>query len=46
MAQMSLGAMPHIRIMHAIELLGNIVAPEVRNHTQSKAIEKAGIGEN
>lgn len=46
MAQMSLGAMPHNRIMHAIELLGNIVAPEVRNHTQSKAIEKAAISEN
>ena len=46
MAQMSLGAMPHNKILHAIELLGNIVAPEVRKHTQAKEIVRAGIGEN
>ena len=31
LAQMALGAMPHDRIMHAIELLGTVVAPAVRN---------------
>ena len=30
LAQMALGAMPHDRIMHAIELLGTVVAPAVR----------------
>ncbi|HEY0732167.1 MAG TPA: LLM class flavin-dependent oxidoreductase [Chitinophagaceae bacterium] len=33
LAQMSLGAMPHDKILHAIELLGTRVAPEVRKHT-------------
>lgn len=33
MAQMSIGAMPHDKIMHAIELLGTKVAPEVKKHT-------------
>lgn len=33
LAQMSLGAMPHDKILNAIELLGNKVAPEVRKHT-------------
>ena len=30
LAQMALGAMPHAQIMHAIELLGTVVAPAVR----------------
>jgi probable LLM family oxidoreductase len=33
LAQMSLGAMPHDKIMHAIELLGTKVAPAVRKAT-------------
>jgi probable LLM family oxidoreductase len=33
LAQMSLGAMPHDRVMHAIELLGTVVAPAVRKAT-------------
>lgn len=34
LAQMSLGAMPHHKILRAIELLGTKVAPEVKKHTQ------------
>ena len=30
LAQMSLGAMPHAAVLHAIELLGTVVAPAVR----------------
>lgn len=30
LAQISVGAMPHAKVMHAIELLGNEVAPAVR----------------
>jgi probable LLM family oxidoreductase len=33
LAQMSIGAMPHQQVMKAIELLGTIVAPEVKKHT-------------
>jgi probable LLM family oxidoreductase len=33
LAQMSLGAMPHDKILHAMELLGTKVAPEVRKYT-------------
>jgi probable LLM family oxidoreductase len=36
LAQMSLGAMPHQKILHAIELLGTKVAPEVKKYTQQK----------
>jgi len=36
LAQMSLGAMPHNKILHAIELLGTKVAPVVRKHLSSK----------
>jgi alkanesulfonate monooxygenase SsuD/methylene tetrahydromethanopterin reductase-like flavin-dependent oxidoreductase (luciferase family) len=36
LAQMSLGAMPHDKILHAIELLGTKVAPEVRKYTREK----------
>lgn len=31
LAQLSVGAMPHTQIMHAIELLGTRVAPAVRS---------------
>ncbi len=36
LAQISLGAMPHKQAMHAIELLGTRVAPEVRKHIGEK----------
>ena len=37
LAQMSMGAMPHDKILRSIELLGTKVAPEARRHT-AKAI--------
>ncbi len=36
LAQMSLGAMPHDKILHAIELFGTKVAPEVKKYTAQK----------
>lgn len=39
LAQMSLGAMPHDKILHALELLGTRVAPEVRKFTTQKIDE-------
>jgi alkanesulfonate monooxygenase SsuD/methylene tetrahydromethanopterin reductase-like flavin-dependent oxidoreductase (luciferase family) len=36
LAQMSLGAMPHDKILHAIELLATKVAPEVKKYTTAK----------
>jgi len=36
LAQISLGAMPHHQAMHAIELLGTKVAPEVKKHIGNK----------
>src|SRR5258706_14151052 len=36
LAQMSLGAMPHDKVLHAIELLGVKVAPEIRKYTKQK----------
>jgi probable LLM family oxidoreductase len=39
LAQMSLGAMPHDKILHALELLGTRVAPEVRKFTTEKSDE-------
>jgi len=36
LAQMSLGAMPHDKILHAIELLGTKVAPAIRKYTAQK----------
>ena len=36
LAQMSIGAMPHQQVMKAIELLGNVVAPAVRKHTDKE----------
>jgi probable LLM family oxidoreductase len=39
LAQMSLGAMPHDKILHAIELLGAKVAPEIKKYTGEKKKE-------
>jgi probable LLM family oxidoreductase len=42
MAQLSVGTMPHDQIMHAIELLGTVVAPAVRrelSHSTEEAAE-------
>ena len=36
LAQMSIGAMPHHQVMHAIELLGTKVAPEIKKYTAAK----------
>jgi len=36
LAQMSLGAMPHDKILHSMELLGTKVAPEVKKHTEKR----------
>lgn len=36
LAQISIGAMPHDKILHAIELLGTKVAPEVRKYLSDK----------
>jgi probable LLM family oxidoreductase len=36
LAQMSLGAMPHDKILHAMELLGTKVAPEVKKYTAKR----------
>ncbi len=33
LAQMSLGAMPHDKVLHAIELMGKVVAPEVKKYS-------------
>jgi probable LLM family oxidoreductase len=43
LAQMSLGAMPHDKILHAIELLGTKVAPAIRKYTAQKKEDKAKI---
>jgi probable LLM family oxidoreductase len=37
LAQISLGAMPHHQAMHAIELLGTKIAPEVKKHIGKKS---------
>lgn len=37
LAQMSIGAMPHHKVLHAIELLGTIVAPAVKKYTAQKS---------
>jgi len=42
LAQMSIGAMPHDKVLHAIELLGTKVAPEVRKHVKNKVGVAAG----
>ncbi|MFI5129663.1 MAG: LLM class flavin-dependent oxidoreductase [Chitinophagales bacterium] len=38
LAQMSLGAMPHRKILHAIELLGTKVAPAIKKYTRQKKV--------
>lgn len=38
MAQMSLGTMPHNKVLQAIELLGTRVAPEVNKHLAGKKV--------
>ena len=44
LAQMSLGAMPHNKILHAIELLGTKVAPAIKKYTKQKNSEKNVTG--
>ena len=39
--QMSVGTMPHDRIMHSIELLGDVVAPAVRKALGAAAKQPA-----
>jgi len=39
MAQMSLGAMPHDKVLHSMELLGTKVAPEIRKHIRNLSNE-------
>ncbi|MEI9943640.1 MAG: LLM class flavin-dependent oxidoreductase [Chitinophagaceae bacterium] len=47
LAQMSLGAMPHDKILHAIELLGTKVAPAIRKYTVGKKKEtEAGTAQS
>ena len=41
LAQFSVGTIPHEKMMHAIELLGTKVAPEVRRHTAGKEASAA-----
>jgi probable LLM family oxidoreductase len=36
LAQMSMGAMPHDKILHAMELIGTRVMPEVKKYTEKK----------
>jgi probable LLM family oxidoreductase len=40
LAQMSIGAMPHNKILHAIELLGTKVAPEIKKYTGQAFTDK------
>jgi len=44
--QMSVGTMPHDRIMHSIELLGDVVAPAVRKALGSSALATAAASES
>ena len=37
LAQMSMGAMPHDKILHSMEIFGTKVAPEIRKHTAKKS---------
>jgi probable LLM family oxidoreductase len=43
LAQMSLGAMPHNKILHAIELLGTKVAPDVKKYMQQNNTKGSDI---
>ena len=38
LAQMSMGAMPHDKILHAMELIGTRVMPEVKKYTEKKKL--------
>ena len=38
LAQLGVGTMPHMKIMHAIELLGTVVAPAVRKATDGAVL--------
>jgi len=40
LAQMSVGTMPHDKLMHSIELMGTRVAPEVKKYLQPKQVLK------
>jgi len=40
LAQMSVGTMPHDKLMHSIELLGTKVAPAVRKYLKPQTITK------
>ncbi len=42
--QMSVGTMPHDKIMRSIELLGTVVAPAVRRHSSEPQAEAADRG--
>lgn len=42
--QMSIGAMPHREVLRAIELLGTVVAPQVRTATAHPALSLPGPG--
>ena len=44
--QMSVGTMPHDKIMHSIELLGDVVAPAVRKALGSPALATAAASES
>ena len=39
LAQMTVGTLPHNKMMHSIELFGTKVAPEVRKHIQEKNVK-------
>jgi alkanesulfonate monooxygenase SsuD/methylene tetrahydromethanopterin reductase-like flavin-dependent oxidoreductase (luciferase family) len=43
LAQMSVGSIPHNKMMHSIELLGTKVAPEVRKHVGQRTVATATI---
>jgi probable LLM family oxidoreductase len=38
LAQLTVGSIPHQKVMHAIELLGNVVAPAVRKATAAASV--------
>ncbi len=43
MAQLTVGSMPHDRVMHAIELLGTVVAPAVRHAIPNSTTSDAPV---
>ena len=45
LAQLTVGSMPHDRVMHAIELLGTVVAPAVRRQVESRAVSAAAAAD-